>query len=103
VVTPDVSSIVARLMGPKWWHFRIAHIGYFNRHNLMLALARAGLDPIEVGRPGWYFSADYLVERVNHYLPRSLHLPTIPRMRKLTVPLNLRDSLYVIFRKRFAS
>lgn len=103
VVTPDVNSIAARLMGPKWWHFRIAHIGYFNRHNLTLALAQAGLEPVEVGRPSWYFSAAYLVERVNHYLPQSLHLPTIATMRKLTVRLNLRDSLYVIFRKQFAS
>ena len=34
VVTPDVDSVAARLMGWKWWHFRAAHIGYFNRSTL---------------------------------------------------------------------
>lgn len=100
VVTPDLRSVAARLMGPRWWHFRVAHIGYFDRRTLLLALDRAGLVAVETGRPGWYFRADYLVARVNRYLPRVLRLPTMRFLRHLTVPLNLRDSLYVVFRKK---
>jgi SAM-dependent methyltransferase len=100
VVTPDVKSIVARLMGPKWWHFRIAHIGYFDRRNLELALDSAGLAPVAVGRPGWYFSLDYLMVRANRYLPRPFRVPVLSFMRRITVPLNLRDSLYVVFKKK---
>ena len=25
-----LSSIAARVMGNRWWHFRLAHIGYFD-------------------------------------------------------------------------
>ena len=31
VVTPDVSSLASRILGHKWWHFRMAHVGYFNK------------------------------------------------------------------------
>lgn len=37
VVTPDVRSLAARLLGRRWWHFRPAHIGYFDRSTLDLA------------------------------------------------------------------
>lgn len=100
LVTPDADSLVARMMGAKWWHFRIAHIGYFNRANLEFALDRAGLLPLEVGRPSWYFSAGYLVERLNYYLPRPLRLPVFDFMCRITIPLNLGDSLYVVFKKK---
>lgn len=99
VVTPDVNSVAARVMGWKWWHFRIAHIGYFNRCNLLLALEKAGLAPLEVGRPRWYFRADYLVERLNKYLPRPLAIPAWSFLRRMSVPVNLFDSIYVVFRK----
>ena len=99
IVTPDLSSLAARLMGWRWWHFRVAHIGYFNKSTLLLALKRAELEPIRIGRPGWYFPADYLLERINEYLPSYLHLPIFRMLGRITIPLNLRDSLFVVFRK----
>jgi SAM-dependent methyltransferase len=41
VVTPDVRSLAARIMGKRWWHYRIAHIGYFDRKTLSHAFDRA--------------------------------------------------------------
>ena len=99
VVTPDVGSATARLLGKHWWHFRFAHIGYFDKKTLLLALSRAGLEPIRVGRPSWYFAADYLLERINRYLPKFLRVPVSKYWGKFIIPLNLRDSLYVVFRK----
>ena len=29
VVTPDVGSVAASFFGSGWWHYRAAHIGYF--------------------------------------------------------------------------
>lgn len=99
VVTPDVGSLAARFLGTRWWHFRFAHIGYFDKKTLLCALKRAGLEPIRIGRPKWYFPVDYLLERVNHYLPSFLRLPAAPFLNNIVIPLNLRDSLYVLFRK----
>lgn len=100
LVTPDVGSVMARLMRFKWWHYRIAHIGYFQRSSLILALDKVGFEPILFARPGWYFSGHYLVERLNNYMPRGFNLPVVPILKKITIPLNLFDSLLVIFKKK---
>jgi SAM-dependent methyltransferase len=92
VVTPDVGSVAAHILGWKWWHFRVAHIGYFNKRTLLSALERAGLQPVSMSRPGWFFTADYLWVRIHRYLPRFLRMSPPRFLKKLAVPVNLRDS-----------
>jgi SAM-dependent methyltransferase len=99
IVTPDVSSIAARILSWKWWHFRIAHIGYFNKRTLLFALGRAGLKPVLVRRPAWFFTADYLWVRVQRYLPRVLRIPPPNFATHLVIPLNLRDSWLIACRR----
>lgn len=96
IVTPDVSSIVARVLGFRWWHFRVAHICYFNRTTLDLALRTAGFQIKSFKRPTWYFSADYLTERVNCYLPSWFQLPIPKFLRSIVIPLNLGDSILAV-------
>jgi len=100
LITPDVSSIAAKLLKYKWWHFRFAHIGYFNRFNLNLLAHRAGLKPLKTIRPSWYFSLRYLMERVSNYLPSKLKLPMFKFYDKITIPVNLRDSILTIYKKK---
>ena len=100
VVTPDRASILARTLGWKWWHYRIAHIGYFDRRTLTLALRNAGLEPLAWSRPSWFFPANYLIARLNHYLPKSLPLPTPAFARNLVVRLNPLDSIACLCRKQ---
>jgi 2-polyprenyl-3-methyl-5-hydroxy-6-metoxy-1,4-benzoquinol methylase len=99
VVTPDVDSGAARLLGKRWWHYRIAHIGYFNRATLTYALGRAGLKVVSVSRPTWYFPASYLAERAMTFIPSALRFRLPALLGRITVPLNLLDSLMVIAKK----
>jgi 2-polyprenyl-3-methyl-5-hydroxy-6-metoxy-1,4-benzoquinol methylase len=99
IVTPDVGSFAARTLGSKWWHYRIAHIGYFNQQTLTQALSKMGFVPIAVSRPSWYFPLDYLLQRMLGYLNIAVPAPVLGLARPLTIPLNLRDSLLVVFRK----
>ena len=39
IVTPDIGSLAARIMGGRWWHYRVAHINFFNRRSLAWLLA----------------------------------------------------------------
>lgn len=96
VVTPDVSSFFARVLGFRWWHYRIAHISYFNKKTLRIVSERAGLNVKSYCRPGWYFSYAYLRERLLRYLPTWLLPPAIGPLKQVTIPLNLRDSLLMI-------
>ncbi len=100
IVTPDVNSLAARLMGKKWWHYRLAHIGYFNHKTLRRLLSSAGFDIVSTCRPGWYFPANYLAERLMQYLPAVLRVKTPSVLERITVPLNLFDSLLVVAKKR---
>lgn len=102
VVTPDVSSLAARLMGWRWWHFRVAHIGYFSFDTLALLCRRAGLEPIARKRPAWYFTVSYLRQRLARYVPSWL-LPRARWMDRFVVRLNLRDSVLLICRRDLGS
>src|SRR5205823_313421 len=96
VVTPDIGSLAARLMKHRWWHFRPAHIGYFSRKTMRMALRQAGFT-VECVQPyQWWFTIGYVLTRLQRYLPIGLlnrwcrtrfeHLWDLP------VPVNLRDS-----------
>lgn len=100
VVTPNVKAPIARLLGWNWWHFRIAHIGYFNRASLSKLLARVDLAPFDWSSPTWYFPASYLYERALRYLPDGIRHAPPKFMSKLVVPINLFDSFMVICRKQ---
>lgn len=105
VVTPDVRSIAARLLGKKWWHFRVAHVGYFHRHSLAAAASAAGLRVARRGRAKWFFRVSYLAERLAQYLPCRWLNRLAQRVRPFrwlyarTMPLNLFDS-YVFLLQR---
>jgi len=99
VVTPDLGSWAPRLLGWRWWHFRVAHIGYFDRSTLDRALRAADLAPVRVSRPSWVFDARYLIARLGRYLPGRRELPAPRIAERLRFPLNLRDSLLAVARR----
>ena len=100
IVTPDGGSLAARILRKKWWHYRVAHISYFNRSTLELALARSGLEAVAWLRPSWFFPLDYLLLRLGHYVPFVARLASIRLAQSVTIPLNLYDSWLVIAKKR---
>jgi hypothetical protein len=87
-------------MGQRWWHYRLAHIGYFNVTTLRRLLEDSGFDIIAIHRPSWYFPASYLVQRLMQYLPAFMRASPPAWLDRITIPLNLFDSLLVICRKR---
>lgn len=105
VVTPDVDSLAARLMGKRWWHFRLAHVGYFSPASLRRASALAGLAPVHAFRPKWFFPVRYVAERATRYLPigrirraaRRFRLPR--RIYECVIPLNIHDSVGLVLRR----
>jgi SAM-dependent methyltransferase len=104
VVTPDVSSVAARLLGPRWWHLRLAHVGYFDDRSFEAACAAAGMQIVDTARAKWFFKAGYLAERTERYLPtRPINrlgraLPGVRRAYEQVIPLNLFDSTLFVLR-----
>lgn len=99
IVTPDVQSVAARLMGWKWWHYRIAHVGYFSKKNLESIVAKLGLKTLSISRPSWSFSLAYIRERLLQYLPKSLVPAQRDWMHNYRIRLNLYDSLLIVAKR----
>jgi 2-polyprenyl-3-methyl-5-hydroxy-6-metoxy-1,4-benzoquinol methylase len=97
IVTPDVSSLAARVMGGRWWHYRVAHINFFNRRSLERLLAAHDFEIVQVRRFAWHFSLHYLLTRL---LPFLKGKPLQKSLKKLHLKLQLFDSLEVYARKK---
>lgn len=100
LTTPDVESFVARVLGPRWWHFRVAHIGYFSRKTLELALDKAGLEVLSISSPPWYFTVEYAGDRAMTYMPKFLRIKMPQFTRNRTIRVNFHDSLQVVFKRK---
>lgn len=97
IVTPDIGSLAARAMGGRWWHYRIAHINFFNRRSLARILEDRGFEIALRKRFAWNFSAYYLLTRLLPFLKgKALQKP----LKKLHLKLQLRDSWEIYARKK---
>lgn len=99
IATPDVSSLMAKIMGRRWWNYRVAHVGYYNRATLTRLMAKGGLEPIKFLFARWNFRGDYLLERLFRYIPFLEGKKSPAFLKKVILPLNLFDSFVAIFRK----
>jgi len=95
VVTPDIDSLTARIMGQKWWHYRPGHLGYFSKKSLQLLMQRAGFRITKMRKYSWTFSLHYLLSRrpgfriflKNHFFASLF--------KKIPIKLALQDSFEI--------
>ena len=97
IVTPDIGSLAARIMGGRWWHYRVAHLNFFNRCSLGRLLENHGFEIDLSKRFTWNFSAYYLLTRLLPFLKgKALQKP----LKKLHLKLQLFDSWEIYARKK---
>jgi len=102
IATPDINSIVSKILKQKWWHYRLAHIGYFNKFTIQKAAEKCGLKIMKFKRPVWYLPAEYLLKRLSKYLPIGFLVKIICKFNALSalpVRFNLFDSILVFMEK----
>jgi 2-polyprenyl-3-methyl-5-hydroxy-6-metoxy-1,4-benzoquinol methylase len=97
IVTPDIGSWAARIMGGRWWHFRVAHVNFFNRRSLARLLDLHGFEIVLQKRFAWNFSLYYLMTRLLPFL-KGKTLQT--RLKKLHLKLQFFDSWEIYARKK---
>jgi len=64
LVTPDVGSISARLMGERWWSYRKMHLNYFSKDSISGLLVRSGFSVLD-SRP---YKKTFKLEYIKHQL-----------------------------------
>lgn len=99
LVTPNINSLAARIMGGKWWHFRPAHLGFFTKKSLHYLLRRNDLHIVKRRKYSWTFSAYYLLSRRPRwrYLLKNSAIASL--WKKIPVKLALQDSFEIYAKK----
>lgn len=104
LVTPDISSFSARLLGRYWWGFRPAHLYYFSPATLLKLLDQAGFQIVDMRSYGRIFTYGYWLSRIKFY-PSFFFSTLRTLIRKLKIEnkvvyINTRDSMEVCARKK---
>jgi hypothetical protein len=95
LVTPDITSIAARVMGQKWWHYRPGHLGYFSKKSLRSLMQRAGFRLTGIRKYSWTFSLHYLLSRRPgfSFFLKSRFFASL--FKKIPIKLALQDSFEI--------
>jgi len=97
--TPDASSTLARVMRSRWWHYRLAHIGYYNKKTLNHLMSKTGFELKKYLPVKWYFTGEYVFERLGQYLP-FLRGKCCPKaLKSLMIPVSFGDSILAVYTK----
>ncbi len=100
IVTPDIGSLAARVMGKRWWHYRIAHINFFNRKALRRLLSNHGFTIRLKKKYVWNFSLFYLLTRIFPGLKGKKSLQKLLKRLHLKLPLFDSWEIYAVRTKR---
>ncbi len=71
IVTPDVRSLSARILGRYWFHYKpFEHVAYFSRATLMQAMRKAGWEIDHIGAVPSRMSLATIVHKLSYYSAR---------------------------------
>tara|TARA_B100000989_G_C19491590_1_gene450064 strand:+ start:170 stop:1039 length:870 start_codon:yes stop_codon:yes gene_type:complete len=97
VITPRRDSFFRFLLGFKWWHYRIAHVSYFSKVNLIEILKNSGFDVVDYNYATWFLPLDYILNRFLKYFPFINFRFNFSK--EISLPINLLDSSMVLAKK----
>ena len=93
--TGDISSLCARLCGPRWHLFNLPeHLFFFTPRCLQILLARAGCRVVRIVREPYWAPGSYLFERLGKAFGMTTARPR-DRLSSWCIPANLFDVLGV--------
>jgi dolichol-phosphate mannosyltransferase len=103
--TPDVGSVWARMLKGKWQLLvPPEHVHYYARRNMNMLLGQTGFELVESSRMGKTFSVPYVFKMLWSWQGLAIW-DLLARMtdnaffRRIKLPINLRDNMFVIARK----
>jgi 2-polyprenyl-3-methyl-5-hydroxy-6-metoxy-1,4-benzoquinol methylase len=98
IVTPDINSLTARFMKNRWWHYRIAHVNFFNLKSIEFLLKKYNFTILKKKRFAWNFSLYYLISRIFPF--KENRKSTLQNLLKnINLKIQLLDSLEIYARK----
>jgi predicted SAM-dependent methyltransferase len=89
--TPDIDSLISKILKARWWGINQAHLFYFTKKTLSNMLRSAGFSPLKFTRHPRTFSFNYWVYRFRNY-----NKPTHRVLKFLADHTPLKDVLLTI-------
>ncbi|MBI4436840.1 MAG: class I SAM-dependent methyltransferase [Candidatus Omnitrophica bacterium] len=103
LTTPDVESLVARLLRNRWWGFRPEHLIYFSRRSLSHLLTNVGFSILAQRSFQRTFTIESVLRRLKEVSPffsRVLRpVGALPGVGPLRISVNFFDQIELIARK----
>lgn len=78
IATPDIGSVVARVLGKRWHCIHPAHVHYFTRASLSALVTQHGFRVVHAGQYLRWFSPDYVWARIAKRPFTGGRLPPVP-------------------------
>lgn len=103
VTVPDAGSLLARVMGRRWWSVLPMHVQYFSRGSMVRLLESCGFEVRSVRTHAKAFSARYYAERLGGYsraIERAAARVVARGMASRLVAPDFRDRMAVIAVRR---
>jgi SAM-dependent methyltransferase len=97
IVTPNKSSITARMMKKKWWHIRPPHLFYFDDKNISILAEKHHFKVVQSRQFYWSLPLSYLVEVFQKFIFNRSFV-RCPWM-SVNIKVNLFDSKVYILQK----
>lgn len=98
--TPDAGGWLARLLGRHWHHCNAYHFSLFTRQALAEAARCHGFDVLATGHRSKRMPVDYLWNYTRDFLFASRVRSRAYHPSRITVPINLGDTLSVVWRRQ---
>ena len=103
VTTPDVESVLGKVLRARWWGINRYHLFYFSRPTLENLFNRTGFEPVSYRSHARVFSCNYWFNRISAYSPfleaASKLFLSIRGLRKQNLKISLYDQIEVYARK----
>lgn len=104
--TPDIQSLVSRVLKAKWWGINRHHLFYFSKKTLNRLLEASGFKSIRWGLYARSFTLKYWLERAKPYNKTIYNifkfLSHVSGLEKKFLTINFRDQIEVFAVKRRA-
>ncbi|MFA6304882.1 MAG: class I SAM-dependent methyltransferase [Patescibacteria group bacterium] len=104
--TPDAGSWLAKILG-RFWHLFVPpeHLNYFNQKNLIEFLTAQGFEIVYLAKIGKSFTLEYIFKTLYAWQKLAIwnrlgKMCQAPWLNKLAIPINLRDNIFVLARKK---
>jgi 2-polyprenyl-3-methyl-5-hydroxy-6-metoxy-1,4-benzoquinol methylase/Zn ribbon nucleic-acid-binding protein len=67
IATPDLNSLSAKLLGPRWVEYKLEHLYYFNAESISRLLRNIGFTAIETSGNHKVLTPDYIISHFERY------------------------------------